>query len=98
MFNVPSACATYFHIAILFLALFGTILAFIKKNEKLLPIFLIIIYFNLIYLPFYTFNRYAYPIMPCVYILAGYFIYNVINRLHKEADIKKIYGVNIKRV
>ncbi len=64
-----------YHVLILGFAIYG----YIKhrklhgkssSNQRL--ILLTIVYFNLVYLPYYTFSRYAFPIMPLVMIWAAY--------------------------
>lgn len=74
--------AVCFHWAVLISAAFGTILLFINRKmvsmELIIP--LVIGYFHLIYLPYFTFSRYAFPIMPLVGILSAYGIDRMIRR------------------
>lgn len=71
--NISYIPVIIYHFIILFYALYGMI----KYKDKSLNIkFLIIlvVYFNIIYLPYYTFERYSYPLMPLVILFAAYTI------------------------
>ena len=91
MFHISINSAVCYHTAVLLCALLGTVLLFIKKNKNFLYIFLTIIYYSLIYLPFFTFNRYSYPVMPFVNILSGYFIYKCCKKISLSFSKKHFY-------
>lgn len=70
IFNIPYRPVVAFHLIILALAvksLFG------KAHKGLTGglLFHVIILFNVMHLPYFTFARYAYPVMPLVIILAA---------------------------
>lgn len=81
IFDVPYRIMLIMHQSILALGLIGLAASFItnkkrksKKENRDYPafLFLVIIYFNVIYLPYYTFPRYAYPVMGLVILFASY--------------------------
>ena len=51
-------------------------------------LFLVILYFNLIYLPYYTFARYAYPVMPLVILFASVPLYLLVKKLSESWQSK----------
>lgn len=65
-----------FHWLVLITAALGAVLLFKKRKKSSLPfiLFFVIGYFNLIYLPYYTFSRYAFPVMPLAGILSAYLL------------------------
>lgn len=77
--NIPYYMVQGMHIVILLLGILG-IMKSVKKNINAAFLLSIIIYFNLIYLPFYTFERYSFPLMSLVIIFAA-FILNHISKL-----------------
>jgi hypothetical protein len=62
----------YYHI-ILFMAVFGMTVFFIsrKRNSMVILPLLTIVYFVIVYLPFFTCSRYFYPAIPYVMIFAA---------------------------
>ncbi|MBM7868764.1 4-amino-4-deoxy-L-arabinose transferase-like glycosyltransferase [Clostridium pascui] len=72
--------AIIFHYLILILGAAQSIRLFIKRNEDFLFLFITALFFDLIYIPYFTMSRYSYPIMPMVFIVAGYGIYEFIIR------------------
>lgn len=68
-----------YHQLILILSIIGSIFYFLNRKKNKLGIipFATIIYFILIYLPFFCFARYFYPAIPCVIIFAAYGIIRV---------------------
>lgn len=72
--------ADIFHYLVLILGTAQSIRLFIKRNRDFLFLFITVLFFNLIYLPYFTMSRYSYPIMPIMFILAGYGIYEFIIR------------------
>lgn len=70
------------HIFIIISSVIGIWLC--KKNKELgvnsIIILGIILLFNLVYLPYYTFERYSYPLMSLLCIYSGYLINNFLSR------------------
>lgn len=68
--NISYLPVILYHFAILYYAVKG-----IRKNKtkdfNFKFLIMVIVYFNFIYLPFYTFERYSYPVMPLVILLAA---------------------------
>lgn len=81
--GVSFAGAAIFHYLILMLGIARTIRLFIKKNRSFLLLFISVLFFNLIYLPYLTMPRYSYPAMTMIFIIAGYEIYEFIIRRFK---------------
>ena len=71
VFGVSSINITIYHQMILLLGIASTIVLFIKRDKKFIFLFLTILFFNIIYLPYFTFSRYSYPIIPIVCIIGG---------------------------
>lgn len=78
--GVNFAAAVSFHHLVLILGIVEIIRLFIKKNKNFLFLFTTVLLFSLIYLPYFTMSRYSYPIMPMLFIIAGYGIYELIIR------------------
>lgn len=77
IFSIKLLYVQIVHLIMLFTALYG-LSKNNKRNTTTNLMFYIMIYFNLIYLPFYTFSRYSYPLMPYVSAYAAFgvnFIY-----------------------
>lgn len=94
VFGVPWAVMQSFHTILLMLALGNIILyrgRFIKENLILL---LVILYFNLMHLPYFTSSRYAYPIMPFVIIFAANAIFNFIKFYKSRLNTNEILNPN----
>lgn len=70
IFHIPIPCVYVFHIIILLFGISG-IINEIKKNSISVFLFSTLILFTAVYLPFYTFSRYSYPLMPLVIIFAA---------------------------
>ncbi|MEW9096273.1 MAG: glycosyltransferase family 39 protein [Clostridiaceae bacterium] len=69
--NISYIPVIIYHLTILYWALYGMI----KHKDKSLNLkflIMVVVYFNVIYLPYFTFERYAYPIMPLVILFAAY--------------------------
>jgi 4-amino-4-deoxy-L-arabinose transferase-like glycosyltransferase len=79
--GVSFVSAEVFHLLIIGTGLYGIIRAFKKKDMDYLVAFLVIAYFNVMHLPYYTFSRYSYPVMPLVMLFSSYVI---VNRYSKE--------------
>ncbi|OPJ59228.1 ArnT family glycosyltransferase [Clostridium oryzae] len=80
IFGINYVAAAIFHCFILVLGLAESIRLFINKNKQFVFLFIVIVLFDLIYIPYYTMDRYSYPIMPILFILSGYGIYEFIIR------------------
>lgn len=76
VFNISYTIAFWPHLLILILGVSGIIMN-IRKSNNILFIFIVIVYFNLIYLPYFTFARYSYPLMSILMIFAASGIYNI---------------------
>jgi 4-amino-4-deoxy-L-arabinose transferase-like glycosyltransferase len=78
--GVSYAGAGLYYYVTFFLAIFGMVLFFrgSKKNSMVIFPFLTIIYFIVVYLPFFTCARYFYPAMPYMMIFAAVgLVYNL---------------------
>ncbi|WP_242866001.1 ArnT family glycosyltransferase [Desnuesiella massiliensis] len=71
--NISYIPVIIYHFIILFYALYGMI-KYKDKSLNLKFLIMVVIYFNIIYLPYYTFERYSYPLMPLVILFAAYTI------------------------
>jgi 4-amino-4-deoxy-L-arabinose transferase-like glycosyltransferase len=58
-----------------------------KRNNMGTMIIATIIYFIVVYLPFYAFGRYFYPAIPFVIIFASYGVINIIDRVVKRPKL-----------
>lgn len=79
--NISYVPVIIYHFIILYLAIYGMI----KHKDKSLNfkfLIMIVIYFNVIYLPYYTFERYSYPLMPLMILFAAYTFNNRNKRLN----------------
>jgi 4-amino-4-deoxy-L-arabinose transferase-like glycosyltransferase len=87
IFNISYRAVSDFHLIILLLG-FKNI--FSKASKSLYRGFLILIIalFNLIYLPFFTFERYSYPVIPLVIIFAAAELNKMYKRKWKRRDGK----------
>jgi len=83
LFGVSFTKAKLYNHLLLLLGTLGAIFYFLSKNKNKLVILpaATIIYFVIVYLPFYTMGRYFYPVMPFVLMFAAYFIVNITYRL-----------------
>lgn len=79
VFGIPVTFVNIFHAAILLFGIKG-IISELKGNPNSVFLFSILILFNIVYLPFYTFSRYSYPLMSLVIIFAA----AAINKLIKN--------------
>lgn len=84
-----------FHWLVLITAALGTVRLFKKRRESSLPFILLLVigYFNIIHLPYYTFSRYAFPVMPLVGILSAYWLDNLI-KIWKGAGYGQLQNTN----
>ena len=71
------------HTAYLILGFIGILYTFLRKRQN--PFFymalLTILYFNTVYLPFYCFSRYMYPVMFCWMLFAGFLLYDIFTHI-----------------
>jgi 4-amino-4-deoxy-L-arabinose transferase-like glycosyltransferase len=72
IYRISDTVVRRYHLFLLAASLLGA--AFVLKKKHLsgfLPL-LLILYMTIMHLPFFTFSRYAYPVMPMVILLAAY--------------------------
>lgn len=74
IFHLSFNNAYRIHLVILIFAAFGIISTIRKDRKNLGKIFilLVILYFNCVHLPYFTFPRYVFPVMPLVIAFAAY--------------------------
>ncbi len=75
MYGVSPQKEKYYHLALLVLSVLGALRLIRDKNRNItaiLPLSLVI-YFILVYLPFFTMSRYFYPAAPYFIMFAAYF-------------------------
>ena len=79
IYNISLNTVLIYHWILLISAIMGFIFYLYKRGRNLnfLFISMIILYFNCIYLPFYAFSRYMYPVTSLMIILSAYGIYTV---------------------
>lgn len=75
------------HILILLTAIWGIILSFRhkKKNMSQAYILVTLLFITLSYLPFFTFGRYAYPLMPLVMLFSAFAINTVFVQMRNRS-------------
>lgn len=73
IFTIPFNSVVRYHQFIMYMGILGAIISISgRKRRDSLMLILVIMYFTVIHLPYFTFARYAYPAMPIVIILAAY--------------------------
>lgn len=79
IYDISTRSATIYHLILLVISLLGGILFFRNKQRNKMGtlLFLTIMYFIVVYLPFFAFSRYFYPAIPFVMIFAASFIVNL---------------------
>ncbi|BCZ44217.1 hypothetical protein psyc5s11_02840 [Clostridium gelidum] len=82
IFNIPSLIAISIHVIILLLGILGIVKAS-KNNLNVALVIGVVLLLNLIYLPFYTFERYSYMAMPLVMLFAALSIDEIIKKKRK---------------
>ena len=95
--GIPLEPVKYYHNFILLMCFLGAIQAIAKRNKEALLIILVILYYNLIHLPFFTFSRYSYPVMPFIIVLAAYGIIRILTSVTRKIMLiphKKIRLLN----
>jgi 4-amino-4-deoxy-L-arabinose transferase-like glycosyltransferase len=79
-YDVSNYSAAIYHLIIIAFAITGAMVARAKRKKEALFVILPIIYFTLVYLPYYTFSRYVYPTMPFLMLLGSYGMITILNR------------------
>lgn len=77
------------HNLILITSIVGIISSFKRKKGNLpkLMILSTIILINLVYLPYFTFERYSYPLMSLMVLFSAYTVFNIKKKIMKESRI-----------
>lgn len=62
-----------------------------KKGKNIYAVlpFMVIIYFILVYLPFFAMSRYFYPAVPYLLMFNAYFIINIAQKFSIKAQLNK---------
>lgn len=81
LYSIGWNAASRYHLFILLLSIIGIAASIKRRDKNWLILFLPILYFTLVYIPFYTFSRYSYPLMPLVIILGAYGVYISLNKV-----------------
>lgn len=82
--HIPYYMVKSMHIVILLLGIWG-ITQSVKKNMNAAFLLSVIVYFNLVYLPFYTFERYSFPLMSLMIIFAAFILSDIPKLSGKQA-------------
>lgn len=78
--DVSFMSAGIYHYAVMGLGILGIFMTrAYKKTEGIFAV-LPIIFITISYIPFYTFSRYAYPVMPMVILLGAFGIYGFLGK------------------
>ena len=91
IFGISTYTAKLYHRFLLIIGALGIVMYFMKKGKNIhavLP-FTVIIYFILVYLPFFAMSRYFYPAVPYLLIFDAYFIINIAQRFNIRSLLKK---------
>ncbi|ADY56684.1 dolichyl-phosphate-mannose-protein mannosyltransferase family protein [Syntrophobotulus glycolicus DSM 8271] len=92
LFGIPLAIMVICHVILLILAV-RSMVRMLKSNDKnklLLLLFGVIAYVNLVHLPYFTYSRYAYPVMSLIIIFAANTLTRVrINRGTGTAELTR---------
>lgn len=78
-----------YHIVLIFLALISIFLMRYYRGKDIILIISVILYFNIVYLPYFTCSRYAYPTMSFIIILASHVLYISFSKLKNTVNIKQ---------
>lgn len=84
--GVSGTTVTGYHLFLVCLALINMVYYYIKRkrNDNFSILIYSVIYFNCIYLPFYCFSRYMYPVIPIIIISASSMLLKLRDRVaHK---------------
>jgi hypothetical protein len=93
--GISVVSAAVIHLVVLLLGIIGVVRT-AKVSYHAFFIFSIIAYFNLIYLPYYTFARYSYPLMPLVIIFAAHTILGFYKRVKGSVKVGKEYSISCR--
>ncbi|WP_431602576.1 ArnT family glycosyltransferase [Clostridium pasteurianum] len=88
IFNITFLIANVIHKIILLLGIIGMVKG-AKENSNVALLIGVLLFLNLIYLPFYTFSRYSYIAMPLVMIFAAFSIDKIIIRKKRNLLVWK---------
>ncbi|AGK99120.1 glycosyltransferase family 39 protein [Clostridium pasteurianum] len=91
IFNIKYEVAGIYHFILLILSFTGMIFYFLRRNKDVLGILPIasVVYFILIYLPFFTMSRYFYPVMPILIMFSAYICVTIFENIpFKEKFLK----------
>ncbi len=92
VFGISYNTITMYHHIVLILGVISTIVLFIKREKKFIFLFLTILFFNLIYLPYFTFSRYSYPVIPIICIIGGFGIQEIL--VKRRLGLGKAENIN----
>lgn len=70
----------FYHLFLIISCIIGIILAYKRDNKKSSILSLFLLYMVSVYLPFFTFDRYSYPVIIIVTVFSAYFINEVLFR------------------
>lgn len=84
IFGVPIPAMIVLHFLLMVVALSSVLSSLFRKEMNTLPLLLTIAYSTLIYLPFITFERYGYPLMPLFLMFIAHFIETRVRKKRKE--------------
>lgn len=79
IFDISFASAHNMHNYIFYGFFIGLAICIIRRQKEGTILFLTLAYFTVIHLPYYTFSRYAYPVMPLVIIYSAYGVYSILS-------------------
>lgn len=83
--GVPYSLVCLWHYLILIFGAIGVIIFYLNKNRNKMGtiVFFMIIYFVIVYLPFYTFGKYFYPAIPFLIIFVAYSVFTIKEEIFK---------------
>lgn len=90
-FGIGITIPKFYHRFLLIIGALGVIMYLMKKGKNIhavLP-FMVIIYFILVYLPFFAMSRYFYPAVPYLLMFNAYFIINIAQKFNIKAQLNK---------
>lgn len=97
VFGISFNQAAEYHMRILITAALGIVAACLGAyRQRNAVLILTIVYFTAIHLPYFTFARYAYPVMPIVILLSAYEIYLMLGLLRLQIQRGMTYFSTVK--
>jgi len=88
--GLPKLAVQIWHQLYVVLGIGGVILSLVRRKWKaLLPLFLTMGYFIGVYLPFVTFSRYGYPLMPFITLFAAYSLETIAHPLRMKLGLQR---------